>query len=308
MHDNDRFDGIYDFVAAVRLGSFAAVAAERGVTASGVGKSVSRLEARLGTKLLHRTTRRLTLTQDGSTYYAVCLQVLDDLDESENGMSTGHQSPTGRLRVDLPAYFGRRHVMPTLIALSAKYPRIDLSVTFTERKVNLVDEGVDLAVRIGSLDNDADLVARRLGTQRLVICAAPSYLEKHGVPESKDELTQRDCIVGWRSRQRATWLMRESDGTVLEQPVAGRHEFGDGEAMLAGVLAGCGLCQLPTWLVREQLLSGSLVPVLGQYEGAEMPINLIWPVTRYIKPKMRAAIDVLAALAAPPNPIFHPQI
>lgn len=306
MLSNDRFDGIYDFVATVRLGSFAAVAAEKGVTASGIGKSVTRLEERLGTKLLHRTTRRLTLTQEGATYYAVCLQILDDLGEAENGMASGQQSPAGRLRVDLPAYFGRRHVLPVLVGLIEQYPRIDLSVTFTERKVDLVDEGIDLAVRIGELENDADLVARRLGTQSLVICTSPAYLAKKGTPLIKDDLLQWDCIVGVRARKRPTWLLREADGAVTEQPVAGRYEFGDGEAMLAAVLAGCGLCQLPTWLVRDHLLDGSLTTVLTQYDGAEMPIHLIWPVTRYIKPKMRVAIDALTAEAGKPGSIFQP--
>lgn len=306
MHDNDRFDGIHDFVAAVRLGSFAAAAAARGVTASGVGKSVSRLESRLGTKLLHRTTRRLSLTQEGTAYYDLCVQMLDDLDEMESSLATGRQSPAGRLRVDLPAAFGRLHVLPTLLDFAAQHPRLNLAVTFTDRTVNLVDEGIDLAVRIGALNNDADLVARRLGTQRLLICAAPSYLARHGAPLRREQLAEHDCIVGWRRQGPPTWLLRAADGGAIVQPIRVRHEFRDGQAMLGAVLAGAGLCQLPTWLIDTHLRSGALVPVLDDYAGGEMPIHAVWPVTRYLKPKLRAAIDALSAMAAAPNPVFHP--
>lgn len=257
MHDNDRFYGIHDFVAAVRLGSFAAAAASRGVTASGVGKSVSRLESRLGTKLLHRTTRRLALTQEGTAYYDMCVQMLDDLEEMESSLATGRQS---------------------------QHPRLNLAVTFTDRTVNLVDERVDLAVRIGALNNDADLVARRLGTQRLLICAAPSYLARHGAPLRREQLAEHDCIVGWRKQGPPTWLLRTADGGAIAQPIRVRHEFRDGQAMLGAVLAGAGLCQLPTWLIDTHLRSGAMVPVLDDYAGGEMPIHAVWPVTRDLKP------------------------
>lgn len=303
MQNHDRFDGINDFVMAVRLGSFSAAAAQLGVTGSSIGKSVSRLEARLGTKLLHRTTRRLTLTQEGTTYFAACTQLLGDLDETESSMTTGQQAPEGRLRIDLPAAFGRRHVLPTLLSLAAQYPRLDLAVTFTDRTVDLVSEGIDLAVRIGKLNNDADLVARRIGTQRMVICAAPSYVALHGAPREREELATRDCIVIWRL---ATWFLKEPDGTTTHETVHARHAFRDGEAMLNAVLAGAGLCQLPTWLVDEHLQSGALVTVLDQFAGAEMPIHILWPRTRYVKPKMRAAIDALSSMAAAPNSVFHP--
>lgn len=308
MHDNDRFDGIYDFVAAVRLGSFAAAAAERGVTASGVGKSVSRLEARLGTKLLHRTTRRLALTEEGAAYYDLCVQMLDDLDHMESSLGSGPQAPAGRLRVDLPAAFGRLHVLPTLLDFAAQNPRLDLAVTFSDRTVNLIEEGIDLSVRIGALNNDADLVARRLGTQRLMICAAPAYLAQHGTPAKREQLEEHDCIIGWRRQGPPTWMLRAGDGSVAEiaQPIRVRHALRDGQAMLDAVLAGAGLCQLPTWLIDAHLQSGALVPVLDEYAGGEMPIHAVWPVTRYLKPKLRAAIDVLTAMAAAPNPVFHP--
>jgi DNA-binding transcriptional LysR family regulator len=294
---SDRFQGIAEFVQTARTGSFTAAATRLGVTASAVGKSVSRLEARLGTKLLHRTTRRLTLTQEGETYLESCLGVLDELESVEEGLATGRSAPVGKMRIDLPAAFGRRHVMPVLLDLARLNPRLDLAVMFTERTVDIINEGVDLAVRIGALGDDSGLVARRLGTQRLVICASPGYIAEHGAPVSADELTHRDCIIGWRRIARPTWLLKDAEGRVSPHEVHVRHELSDGQAMVEAVLSGCGLCQLPTWLIAQELKAGRLVTVLDQYAGGEMPIHAVWPKSRYMQPKLRVIIDALSQAA-----------
>jgi DNA-binding transcriptional LysR family regulator len=294
---SDRFQGIAEFVQTARTGSFTAAASRLAITASAVGKSVSRLEARLGTKLLHRSTRRLTLTPEGEAYLESCLGVLEDLESIEQGLASGRSAPVGKVRIDLPAAFGRRHVMPVLLDLAQRNARLDLAVMFTERTVDIINEGVDLAVRIGALGDDAGLVARRLGTQRLVICAAPSYVAAHGAPASAEDLIRRDCIIGWRRLPRPTWLLKDAEGRVAPQEIHVRHEFSDGEAMVEAVLAGCGLCQLPTWLIAEELKTGRLVTVLDQNAGGEMPIHAIWPRSRYMQPKLRVIIDALAQAA-----------
>jgi len=301
-----RFDGIPEFVETARTGSFTSAAALLDVTASAIGKSVSRLEARIGTKLLHRTTRRLTLTAEGEAYLQSCLTILGELDGAERGLAAGRATPVGRVRIDLPAAFGRRHVMPVLTGLPVLHGGLDLTVMFTERTSAIVDEGVDLAVRIGALDDDSDLVARRLGTQKLLICAAPKYIEQYGMPQTAVELMQRDCIIGWRRKPRATWLLQSDEGQDRLQEVHARHEFSDGDAMVDATLAGCGLCQLPTWLVAGHLRSGTLVPVLEQFAGSEMPIHAIWPRSSYIQPKLRVIIDALAESAAVPESGFNP--
>ncbi|MED5545220.1 MAG: LysR family transcriptional regulator [Pseudomonadota bacterium] len=306
MDVQDRFAGLTEFVTTVRLGSFAAAARELGVTGSAVGKSVTRLEARLGTKLLHRTTRRLTLTGEGQVYLDACQRILDDLDGTELAMASGRDTPVGTLHLNLPAAFGRRHVMPILLELTAQYRHLDLSVMFTERTANVIEEGIDLAVRIGTLGNDADLTARRLGTQRLLICASPDYLARHGAPRSPEELTQRDCIIGWRRVPRPVWLLKDKAGGEVAQEVKVRHEFSDGEAILAAALAGEGLAQLPDWLIEKELASGALVPVLEECAGAEMPIHLVWPSSRYEQPRLRIVIDALAAAAQLPGSGFTP--
>ncbi|TCQ97181.1 LysR family transcriptional regulator [Neorhizobium sp. JUb45] len=306
MSIGNRFDGLTEFAETVRAGSFSAAAAALGITASAVGKSVSRLEARLGTKLLHRTTRSLTLTNEGEAYLAACMNVLDELESAEGTIAVGRSVPVGRVRIDLPGAFGRRHVLPTVLDLSRLHPRLDLSVTFSERLVDIFAEGTDVAVRIGELRDDTGLVARRLGSQRLVICASPSYLAENGVPRDEAELLERDCIGGIRRDQRMSWLMKSKDGSTFMQEVKGRHEFNDGMAMVDAVLAGCGLSQLPTWLVGEHLRSGALVPVLEQHAGAEMPIHVVWPQSRYVKPKLRVLIDALVQVARLDNSGFHP--
>ncbi len=296
---DDPFAGVREFVEAVRTGSFTAAGAEVGLTGSAVGKSVSRLEARLGTKLLHRTTRRLSLTPEGQRYFDGWVAILSDVQGLETSVTEGSGKIAGRLHIHLPAAFGRRHVMPVLTGLAAAHPALDLSINFTEQRVNLIEEGVDLVVRIGTLADDPDLVARRLGRQRLVICASPDYLARHGAPGTPPELTEHDCIIGSRGASvPPAWLLRQPDGTNTPQLIRARHDFSDGDAMLEAVLSGSGLSQLPTWLVSGALSSGALVPVLESFAGAEMPIHAVWPRSRYLKPGQRALIDALIADAA----------
>ena len=302
------FDGIREFVSAAQSLSFTAAALELGVTSSAVGKSVTRLEARLGVKLLHRTTRRLVLTSEGEAYLASCLRVMDELAETQGFLTTGQQAPVGRLRIDLPAAFGRRHILPTLIDMAVRYQQLDLSVSFSERLVDIVNEGVDLVVRIGVLKDDADIVARKLGSQSLLICATPAYLQAHGTPQAPDDLLHHDCIVGWRNGTRKTWMLKDEKGHTHEHEVRVKHEVGDGEMLLNLTLAGGGLAQLPTWLVQTPIEQGLLVPVLEACAGAEMPIHVIWPRTRYLQPKVRMVVDELLALAQREALIFRPDM
>ncbi|WP_210166661.1 LysR family transcriptional regulator [Methylobacterium sp. Leaf87] len=294
-----------EFVRVAQAGSFTAAAATLGLTGSAVGKSVSRLEARLGTKLFHRTTRRITLTNEGEVYYESCVRALEELDDVEQRLMTGRSEPVGRVRLDLPGAFGRRHVLPILQELVLRHPGLDLSINFSERTAVIVEEGVDLAVRIGRLTDDADLVAVPLGRQRLVICASPSYLAGHGTPSMPADLASRDCITGWRRDGHPAWLLRQADGTITSVPVRARHELSDGEAMVAATLAGGGLCQLPTWLLAEHLASGGLRTVLDDHAGAEMPIHAVWPRSRYVRPAIRVIVAMLRQHAQMrPSPFY----
>src|SRR5262245_47480917 len=209
-----RFDGIAEFVAVARLGSFTAVAAELGMTKSAVGRAVSRLEARLGSKLLHRTTRRLTLTHAGEAWLEHCVAALGELDRGESALLLARNTPGGEVRIDLPTAFGRLHIMPVLLDVAERFPALNLNVSFTDRRVDLIGENIDLAVRIGNLEDSTDLLARQIGVQHMVIVAAPGYLAKRGIPQSWTELNAHDCVVGRRQGNRIAWLMKQPDGST----------------------------------------------------------------------------------------------
>jgi DNA-binding transcriptional LysR family regulator len=288
-----RFDGIAEFVAVARLGSVTAVAAELGMTKSAVGRAVSRLEARLGSKLLHRTTRRLVLTPAGEAWLEHCVAALAELDRGESALMLGRDTPGGEVRIDLPTAYGRRHVMPVLFEVAERYPALHLNVSFTDRQVDLVSEHIDLAVRIGNLDDSADLVARQIEVQRVVIVGAPGYLAKRGVPRSQADLGVHDCIVGRRPGNRVAWLLKQPDGSIARHAVSVKHEIQDFETVQTAVRAGHGLAQLPSWMVQDDIRDGKLLTVLDGMSGGEVPIIILWPRTTALPAKIRVVVDGL---------------
>ena len=296
MRTADNLGGITAFVTTAQLGSFTAAAERLGLTKSAVGKSVGRLEMRLGLKLFHRSTRRLSLTPDGEMFLARCQQAIDILAQAEAELTSHVVQPAGRLRVDLPSAFGRQRILPILLPIASQYPALTVTVTFSERFVDLIEEGIDLVVRIGELADSSGLVARRLTTQKLVVCAAPAYLQHKSEPKILDEISEHQCVVGFRRHQPISWLFKTKGQTVRITPPA-TYEFADGDAMLAATLAGCGLSQLPRWLVGEYLQRGELVEVLAEYAGGEMPISAVWPKARQPLPKIRYVVDALIRAA-----------
>jgi DNA-binding transcriptional LysR family regulator len=289
-----RFDGISEFVAAANLGSFTAAAAELGVTKSAVGRAVSRLERRLSVKLLHRTTRRLTLTADGEAWLDQCLEAVAALDRGEEVLSAAQHGPSGRVRVDLPTALGRMYIMPLLLGLAEKYPALMLNVSFTDRPVDLIGEGIDLSVRIGVLEDTPDLIARPLGVQQLVICGSPAYLEARGTPRNVDDLANHDCIIGWRREHDVAWLFKGPDGSNSLHRIQVKHEISDAQMMLDAVRAGRGLAQLPLWLAGQDIRRRRLVTVLEGLSGGQLPINILWPRTRALPARVRVVIDEIA--------------
>ena len=287
------FDGIAEFVAATRLGSFTAAAAELGMTKSAAGRAVSRLEARLGSKLLHRTTRRLILTPAGEAWLERCVAALAELDRGERELILGRDRPGGDVRIDLPTAFGRLHVIPVLLDVAERYPALRFNVSFTDRPVDLVGEAIDVAVRIGNLDDSADLVARQIAVQHVAIVGAPGYLAKRGTPRSLDDLKVHDCIVGRRQGNRMAWLLKQPDGSIAQHAVSVKHEFQDFETVQRAVIAGHGLAQLPLWLVRKDIRDGKLLTMLDRKTSGEVPINVLWPRTKALPAKIRVVVDGL---------------
>lgn len=292
----ETLSGVATFVAVARASSFTQAGEQLGISKSAVGKAVARLEARLGVKLFHRTTRRLSLTADGEAYFAVCAQALEGISEAEGNLGSRLTEPAGRLRVDMPAAFGRKVMLPVLLEIGKAYPALQLTLTFTDHVIDLVEEGVDLAIRFGQLDDSSELVARKLTSHRWVICAAPSYLRQHGKPRTPADVAGHRCIVGHRRGRPLAWHIGE-DGQVTRLAPPPTYQIGDGEAMIDAALAGIGLCQMPLALLRQHIDAGRLVTVLDAFTAREIDVHAVWPRTAHLRPKVRHVVDTLVELA-----------
>ncbi|MDQ2083869.1 LysR family transcriptional regulator [Xanthobacteraceae bacterium Astr-EGSB] len=300
--NTDHFDGISVFVHAADAGGFTQAARRLGMSKSGVAKSVVRLEERLGVRLFHRTTRRFALTLDGQVYYETCARVLSELDDAEATLSRHRLEPRGRLRVDLPLIFGRRWVLPVLLDIAARYPQLALDVSLTPRHSDLVEEGIDLALRFDDLEDNSTLIARHLGTQNSVFCASPDYIARHGCPASLADLDAHSCNVLTRSRQALPWWFLDDKGKPFARTVSGRLSFDNSDAVCEATVAGQGICLLARWLVADHLRSGRLRQIMPDVRTRGFPIHAIWPRGRHMPSKVRVVIDELVRRFLPNPP------
>lgn len=292
---NSTLSGISEFVEAVEAGGFSAAAQRMNLSRSAIGKTIARLERRLGVRLFHRTTRTQSLTDEGQAFYERCRRALDEIGWGEAMLESGKREVTGRLRISMPVLFGRRCVAPVLMELARLHPRLELDLSFNDRVVDILDEGFDLAIRNGSLKDSTGLMARRLARHKMVICASPAYLETRGTPRAIAELAGHDFISYVRTGMVRTWLFPQDDGTTLEFAPETRLRFDDLEAMADYAAAGMGLTCLPCWLVRDQLALGTLVGVMRDVPSVAFDVHAVWPQTPHLPLKMRYAIDLLAA-------------
>ncbi|WP_233828568.1 LysR family transcriptional regulator [Paraburkholderia sp. ZP32-5] len=290
----DNLDGVATFVQVVEAGSFALAAERMDLTRSAVGKAIGRLETRLGVRLLQRSTRSQTLTAEGQAYYEGCVRALAELDVAEAALDHGRAEPSGRLRVSVPEAFGHLCVAPVLLDLARKYPNLQIDVSFTDRYTDLIEEGFDLAVRIGELRDSSTLAARRLGTQHIAIGASPAYLARHGTPRNIEQLADHVGIAYSRAGVVTPWDAKKSvgrDGEPLR--IRSQVSMDDIQAIAAAAIDGYGLAWLPCWLLTRHAQSGALVPVLGSYRVRSQEIYAIWPKARHLRAKTRVAIDAL---------------
>jgi DNA-binding transcriptional LysR family regulator len=296
MTDIDPLAGVTVFVMAARTGSFTQAAERLGTTKSAVGKSVARLEARLGVKLFHRTTRLTKLTPDGEAFFATCASALDEVSATQAALASSHKVLTGRLRIDMPVAFGRRVLLPILLEIIRPHPGLQLSLNFSDATVDPMHSEVDLSIRFGALKDSSHLVARRLVDQDRVICAAPAYLRDHGTPLTPADLRAHRCIVGSIKGPPLSWVIEE-EGVVKKLSPPATHQLSDGEAMVDAAVGGLGICQLPSSLVRRHLDDGALVPVLSDYSTVPVEVHALWPRQAHLSPKVRYVVDQLVAQA-----------
>jgi len=292
MTPAERLKGLETFVAVVDAGSFTAAAERLNLTNSAVGKAIARLEARLDRQLFDRSARRLEVTDAGDAFYKVCVRVLDELESAERMLSTQQIAPSGRLRIDMPATFGRMLGIPALLAFAEQYPQVTPHVSFTDRFVDLVEDGIDVVIRIGGSDTwPAALGYQYLGREQLVFCASPAYLARHGEPASLAELLGHDAVLYGRSDGSAgPWFIKDRSAPLARQHVEGRIVLGQAEAQVAAVEAGLGIAQLATWVVEQQLREGRLAIVLPDFATEGLPLHIVWQRNREHSPKVQALI------------------
>ncbi len=292
----DRFDSMRVFAKVVESSSFAGAAARLDISASMVTLHVKQLEERLGVRLLNRTTRKVSLTETGRAYYERCTRLLADLEETEQAVSDMHQAPRGELRVNATPTFGILQLAPAMADFTSRFPAISVELMLSEHTVDLIEEGFDVAVRVGELP-DSSLIARQLAPCRMVVCGAPSYFEKHGKPRTPADLTGHNCltVAGTGSPYYRAWHLMAADGAALNISPTGNLRTNSGAALIVAAIAGHGLAYLPTYLVGDALQSGRLATVLDNYMAPPLPLRALYPHNRYLSAKVRAFVDFLAA-------------
>ena len=294
----DKFQEMRVFAAVVDAGSFVRAADELDLSKAAVSRLVSDLEARLGVRLLHRTTRKLSLTEQGEVFHERCRQLLDGVAEAEAEVITHSGAVIGRLKVNVPVSFGLLHLAPLWPTFMAQHPQVVLDVTLSDRFVDLVDEGYDLAVRIARLQASS-MVSRRLATMRMVLCASPQYLREHGAPARPEDLERHALISYTLLATGEQWELEGPEGNVSVK-INPRMRTNSGDTCCAAAMGHQGIIFQPTFLVAQHLASGALVQVLPQYHSPEVGIYVVYPTRKHLTPKVRVLIDFLAeALRTP---------
>jgi len=280
------------FHCVVKHSSYAKAAEELGLSPSGVSRIVTRLEERLGARLVQRTTRKLSLTEAGTAFHARTSQILVDLADAEAEVQMTAVKPRGTLRVSAPVVFGTHYISPMIGELLALYPELNLDVSLTDRMVDLIEEGLDLAIRIGSLA-DSRLIARRLCTNHRILVASQSYLDRHGTPQHPTQLADHDCVLFSGFSRPREWRLLGPEGPVSVN-VSGRVATGNVQVLSEAAQQGVGITMGATLSVGNALLSGDLVRVLSDYEFEPTAIFAVYPSARQLSTKVRAVVDFFA--------------
>ena len=296
----DKLSEMQVFVAAVRSGSFSAAGRQLELSPSAVSKLISRMESRLGVRLLNRTTRTLSLTEGGQVYFQRCIEIIQDVESAEDALSGFGQVPKGTLRINSSAGFARHQLIPQLSEFQAMYPEIDIELQLSGLSVDLIGGRVDVAIRLGLLE-DTSLVARKLGESQRIVCASPAYLEKHGQPQTPEELKQHQCLRlstsdsfnQWHfKRQGAREVIDIGHGFVTDN-VEALHEY----ARMGG-----GIARLSSFMVADDIEAGRLVPLLRHYDIDKQQIHVLYTHRKYLPAKIRVFVDFLLQKFVPTAP------
>lgn len=290
------------FARAVETGSFSAAARALNLTPSAVSKQIARLEDRLGARLLNRTTRRLSLTETGQDYYRRASQILLDVSEAEHAVLSGHETPRGILRVSASIAFGQMQIAPLVPAFLGRYPEVTIDLNLSDRLIDLVEEGTDVAIRVAAL-TDSSLVSHKIADDRRVVCASPSYLTRYGTPQEPEDLAAHNCLI-YSTVASEEWRF-VGHGGPRGVRVKSNFRANGGEAIRALALAGIGIARLAAFVVGPDIRAGRLVPLLSRFsEPEESSIHAVYPHRRHLSPKVRGFVDFLVEKMSPPPWIF----
>ena len=289
----NRLEAMNWFMRVAERGSFAAAAEQLGVARSVVTRQIAALEAHLGVKLMARSTRRLTLTTAGAAYLEKCRVILHLVEAAETDVAEAHLTPRGLLRIGLPLIFGLKRLLPVLLDFAQRYPEIRLDMDYTDRRLNLIEEGFDLSIRITDRLEPGD-IARKLGTCRLLTVAAPDYLARHGRPQYPAELKHHECLTYTGDASHVTWLFQVDDRPE-SVPVRSRLTANNGEALMAAAAAGIGIALQPDFIVEPFLAAGKVETLLESFAPPAFGIYALLPSNRYIPYRVRVFTDFLAA-------------
>ena len=292
-----RWDGISEFVYVADYGSFTRAAKELGISTAQVSRQISALEKRLSIKLLYRTTRQVSLTEEGRVFYQHCRGVLDGLDAAEQAVSNLQSKPQGRIKLTAPVTYGEQQLLPLVNDFMVQYRDIEVTAFLSNQKIDLIDGGYDLAIRIGKL-SDSTMMAKKLSRRTNFVCAAPAYLEKYGIPHSLSDLSQHNCLLGTRDYWHFIEDGKIDSGKNADKEknlrVSGSVQYNSGHSLVDAALKGLGIVQLPDYYVQKYLASGELVSLLNNYREPEESIWAVYPHNRHLSPKIRLLVDYLA--------------
>ena len=292
-----RWDGISEFVYVADYESFTRAAKELGISTAQVSRQISALEKRLNIKLLYRTTRKVSLTEEGRVFYQHCRGVLDGLDAAEQAVSNLQSKPQGRIKLTAPVTYGEQQLLPLVNDFMVQYRDIEVTAFLSNQKIDLIDGGYDLAIRIGKL-SDSTMMAKKLSRRTNFVCAAPAYLEKYGIPHSLSDLSQHNCLLGTRDYWHFIEDGKIDSGKNADKEknlrVSGSVQYNSGHSLVDAALKGLGIVQLPDYYVQKYLASGELVSLLNNYREPEESIWAVYPHNRHLSPKIRLLVDYLA--------------
>lgn len=283
-----QWEGISEFVYVAENESFTLASKKMAISTAQVSRQISALEKRLNIKLFYRTTRKVSLTEEGRVFYQHCRSVLDGLDAAERAITNLQSKPQGKIKLTAPVTYGEKQILPLVNDFLKQYSDVEVSAYLSNQKIDLVEDGYDLAIRLGNL-SDSSMMAKKLGERSNFVCASPLYLHKHGIPHSISELNKHSCLLGTNDY----WHFRESDKEKSIR-ITGRLRYNSGYSLTDAALKGLGIVQLPDYYMQQHLQSGELVTLLDNYRAPDEGIWAIYPQNRHLSPKIRLLVDYLA--------------